>query len=188
MEAGETFSSEFVMQGERQRLFCNKLAYSEWYLLTVLPYGTINQSIDTLGYRLMVADFLCCGILLGILIIIFVRYYRMSQEQLKAVMVAQEAAEEALALAVDARREAEKAQRRAERATQAKSEFLSNMSHDIRTPMNAIVGMTAIATANMDNQQQVQNCLRKISTSSRHLLGLINDVLDRKSTRLNSSH
>ncbi len=178
MEAGETFSSEFVMQGERQRLFCNKLAYSEWYLLTVLPYGTINQSIDTLGYRLMVADFLCCGILLGILIIIFVRYYRMSQEQLKAVMVAQEAAEEALALAVDARREAEKAQRRAERATQAKSEFLSNMSHDIRTPMNAIVGMTAIATANMDNQQQVQNCLRKISTSSRHLLGLINDVLD----------
>ena len=178
MEAGETFSSEFVMQGERQRLFCNKLAYSEWYLLTVLPYGTINQSIDTLGYRLLVADFLCCGILLGILIIIFVRYYRMSQEQLKAVMVAQEAAEEALALAVDARREAEKAQRRAERATQAKSEFLSNMSHDIRTPMNAIVGMTAIATANMDNQQQVQNCLRKISTSSRHLLGLINDVLD----------
>ena len=63
-------------------------------------------------------------------------------------------------------------------ANKAKSEFLSNMSHDIRTPMNAIVGMTAIAIANMDNMQQVQNCLRKIALSSKHLLGLINDVLD----------
>ena len=52
------------------------------------------------------------------------------------------------------------------------------MSHDIRTPMNAIVGMTAIATAHIDDRKQVQNCLRKISLSSRHLLGLINDVLD----------
>ena len=52
------------------------------------------------------------------------------------------------------------------------------MSHDIRTPMNAIVGMTAIAIANIDNQQQVQNSLRKIALSSKHLLGLINDVLD----------
>ena len=52
------------------------------------------------------------------------------------------------------------------------------MSHDIRTPMNAIVGMTAIATAHMDDRKQVENCLRKITLSSKHLLGLINDVLD----------
>ena len=52
------------------------------------------------------------------------------------------------------------------------------MSHDIRTPMNAIVGMTAIAAAHMDDREQVQNCLRKITLSSKHLLGLINDVLD----------
>ena len=52
------------------------------------------------------------------------------------------------------------------------------MSHDIRTPMNGIVGMTAIASANLDNTQQVKNCLKKISLSSRHLLGLINDILD----------
>ena len=52
------------------------------------------------------------------------------------------------------------------------------MSHDIRTPMNAIVGMTAIATANIDDSKQVQNCLKKITLSSKHLLGLINDVLD----------
>lgn len=52
------------------------------------------------------------------------------------------------------------------------------MSHDIRTPMNAIVGMTAIATTNIDKPEQVKDCLRKITLSSRHLLGLINDVLD----------
>ena len=52
------------------------------------------------------------------------------------------------------------------------------MSHDIRTPMNAIVGMTAIATKNIDKPDQVKDCLRKITLSSRHLLGLINDVLD----------
>ena len=72
----------------------------------------------------------------------------------------------------------EEAKQEALFANKAKSEFLSNMSHDIRTPMNAIVGMTAIATANIDNIQQVQNCLRKITLSSKHLLGLINDVLD----------
>ena len=55
---------------------------------------------------------------------------------------------------------------------------MSNMSHDIRTPMNAIVGMTAIATAHIDNQEQVHNCLKKIALSGKHLLGLINDVLD----------
>lgn len=66
----------------------------------------------------------------------------------------------------------------AEHANRAKSDFLSRMSHDIRTPMNAIVGMTEIAGANLYNPEKVQDCLRKISISSQHLLGLINDVLD----------
>ena len=74
--------------------------------------------------------------------------------------------------------ELEKARQIALEASTAKSKFLANMSHDIRTPMNAIVGMTAIATAHIDDQKQVQNCLRKITLSSKHLLGLINDVLD----------
>ncbi len=66
----------------------------------------------------------------------------------------------------------------AERANRAKSDFLSRMSHDIRTPMNAIVGMTEIAAANLDNQDKIRDCLKKIAVSSQHLLGLINDVLD----------
>ena len=74
--------------------------------------------------------------------------------------------------------ELEKARQGALAANKAKSEFLANMSHDIRTPMNAIVGMAAIATAHIDDREQLQNCLRKITLSSKHLLGLINDVLD----------
>ena len=66
----------------------------------------------------------------------------------------------------------------AETANRAKSIFLSNMSHDIRTPMNAIVGLTAIAGANVESQDRVIECLGKITESSRHLLGLINEVLD----------
>jgi len=63
-------------------------------------------------------------------------------------------------------------------ANQAKSDFLSRMSHDIRTPMNAIIGMTAIAGAHLDDTERVKDSLAKISTSSRHLLGIINDILD----------
>lgn len=66
----------------------------------------------------------------------------------------------------------------ATKASRAKTEFLANMSHDIRTPMNAIVGMTAIAGANIDQKEKVIDCLSTITQSSRHLLGLINEVLD----------
>ena len=75
-------------------------------------------------------------------------------------------------------RDLEKAEQEASHANHAKSEFLSSMSHDIRTPMNGIVGMTAIAMTNINDPVRVQDCLKKISLSSRHLLGLINDVLD----------
>ena len=66
----------------------------------------------------------------------------------------------------------------AEQANRAKSEFLSNMSHDIRTPMNAVLGMTEIALDNMDSREDVESCLKKISISGKHLLDLINNVLD----------
>lgn len=66
----------------------------------------------------------------------------------------------------------------AEDANHAKSDFLSNMSHDIRTPMNAIMGMTAIAAMHIDDKERVKDCLGKITVSSKHLLALINEVLD----------
>ena len=66
----------------------------------------------------------------------------------------------------------------AESANKAKSQFLSYMSHDIRTPMNGIMGMTDIAVKNIENKDKVKECLHKISDSSKHLLSLLNDILD----------
>ncbi len=66
----------------------------------------------------------------------------------------------------------------AEKASRAKSNFLTNMSHDIRTPMNAIIGFTSLAAAHIDDREKVEDYLEKIKTSSTHLLALINDVLD----------
>ncbi|MCM1299650.1 MAG: response regulator [Firmicutes bacterium] len=72
----------------------------------------------------------------------------------------------------------ENALKQAEAANKAKSVFLSNMSHDIRTPMNAIVGMTSIGLSHIDEKSRVQDCLTKIQTASTHLMSLVNDVLD----------
>ncbi len=66
----------------------------------------------------------------------------------------------------------------AQSANRAKSTFLSNMSHDIRTPMNAIMGMTSIGLSHIDEKARVQDCLLKIQTASTHLMSLVNDVLD----------
>jgi len=66
----------------------------------------------------------------------------------------------------------------AEQASRAKTEFLNNMSHDIRTPMNAIVGFAGLASTHIDDREQVKDYLGKINVSSQHLLSLINDVLD----------
>ena len=79
---------------------------------------------------------------------------------------------------IESHKALKEAYRAAENASHAKTDFLSNMSHDIRTPMNAIVGLTAIAGANIENQDKVVECLGKITKASRHLLGLINEVLD----------
>lgn len=72
----------------------------------------------------------------------------------------------------------EEAYQAAHVASMAKTNFLSSMSHDIRTPMNAIMGMAAIAQSNIDSPEKIRDCLNKIGTSSRHLLSLINEVLD----------
>ena len=95
----------------------------------------------------------------------------------KALLASMDVSQEKKA-EIESHKALKEAYRAAENASRAKTEFLSNMSHDIRTPMNAIVGLTAIAGANIESQDRVVECLGKITKSSRHLLGLINEVLD----------
>ncbi len=157
MEKKEDYTVVMDFGGGRQQMYCTSLPYSEWHLVTILPFGQLNETVEDLNWNRTVSTVLVFVLVVVVLLCIFYYYYKMSCQQLKEVEMARQ---EAL------------------QATKAKSEFLSNMSHDIRTPMNAIVGMTAIATAHIDNQEQVHNCLKKIALSGKHLLGLINDVLD----------
>lgn len=157
MEQEEDYSALFYLENDRRHLYCTSLPYSEWYLITVMPYGSLDQMINELTGQRYILLLVSIGVILCVLLIIFAIYYRMTRRQIC---------------------ELEENRQAAVRASRAKSEFLSNMSHDIRTPMNAILGMTAIAAANIDNTVQVQDCLKKITLSGRHLLGLINDILD----------
>ncbi len=157
MKEDKDYSTMVMVDGELRHMYASTLPNSVWYLVTLMPYGALNESVESLGTRSITASMIVCAVILLSIFVVFIRYLTLNRVQVK---------------------ELEKAKHEAEIASKSKGEFLSNMSHDIRTPMNAIVGMTAIATAHMDDPQQVQNCLKKIALSSRHLLGLINDVLD----------
>ncbi len=151
------YSTMFREGNENKYLLCTDLTNSEWFLVSVMPHGTLDRILENLGAEhqfmtLIMALFILAGVM-----VIFLLYYRLSQQQMQ---------------------ELDQARREATKANKAKSEFLSSMSHDIRTPMNGIVGMTTIAIANIDNTERVKDCLDKITLSSKHLLGLINDVLD----------
>ena len=153
----EEYTAILEVNGEERQIYGISLPYSEWYLVSVMPYTILDNAINNLGSQRIFMTLLSCASVLIILTVIFLRYFSITRSQMN---------------------ELEKARQAALEANKAKSEFLANMSHDIRTPMNAIVGMTAIAAAHIDDRKQVENCLRKITLSSKHLLGLINDVLD----------
>lgn len=157
LKSRKEYAATLDVDGGKVQIYGIPLSYSEWYLVSVMPYGILDDTINSLGGKRMVMTLLSCTSVLIILTLIFLRYFSITRSQLQ---------------------ELEKAHQTALKASKAKSEFLANISHDIRTPMNAIVGMTAIAAAHIDDREQIQNCLKKITRSSKHLLGLINDVLD----------
>jgi len=157
MEARENYSLVMHQDGESHNTHFTPLAYSDWYLASILPYELLHEPTSRLLNQRIFTAISGCIIILSVMLFVYYKFFRMSRQQ--------------MALLNEARQEAESANR-------AKSTFLSNMSHDIRTPMNAIMGMTAIASTSLDNPAQLQDCLKKITLSSKHLLGLINDVLD----------
>ena len=133
--------------------------------------------MDFVKENLLIIAAICIAVFLLILIIIlgFLRKARAAEAKAK------QAASQTLELnskLKESHKELETALLRAESANSAKTTFLNNMSHDIRTPMNAIIGFTSLAASHVDNKAKVKEYLSKISTSSEHLLSLINDILD----------
>lgn len=164
LESDIDYTSEALISGERWNIYCTNLPNSDWHLLLKISHNTLDETVHLLQRRWSFVSISGCILIVGALLLIFVGYYRLTKMQMKALD--------------EARKTAEQAQQSAERSNRAKNEFLSNMSHDIRTPMNGIMGMTSIAIGSLDDPARVRACLKKIHVSSRHLLGLITDMLD----------
>jgi len=160
MQAFQDYSSLVYCFGEEKYIYSSPLSKTgkvDWYLIAIMNQGELSQCISRLDVLRMKMTIVSILIIVLSMLVMFIAYYKMTREHLRKL--AQSKAE-------------------ADRANRAKSEFLSSMSHDIRTPMNAIIGMTDIAMKQEQNPEQTTECLKKIKLSSRHLLGLINDVLD----------
>ena len=138
MEVNEEYDIEFTLDGDRRHMYCTRLPNSEWYLLVGMSYNLMDETIDHFGDQWTFTALADCALIVLALLLVFAGYFRLMRQQMHSL---------------------DEARKAAERASKAKSEFLSNMSHDIRTPMNGIVGMTTIAISNIDDTQQVQHCL-----------------------------
>ncbi len=164
LESGRDYTSEVMISGESWNVYSTSLPNSEWCLVLKISHNMLNETVNLLQKKWGYISIGGGSLIICALLLVFLGYYRLTQMHMQALE--------------EARKTAEQAMLTAERSNRVKSEFLSNMSHDIRTPMNGIMGMTSIAIGSIDNPSRVRSCLKKIHVSSRHLLGLINDMLD----------
>ncbi|MBO4296030.1 MAG: response regulator [Desulfovibrio sp.] len=177
---------------ERRSMRAVPLSESSWYLVSIIPYGVLDRTIEELNDALSRASVGSMTLLACAILAVCWLFAGMTMRQMDQLAKARTAAESALAESMEAQakaevaradalqhqQEAENAREEAVRANKTKSEFLSNMSHDIRTPMNSIIGLTTIARDHVGETARVEDCLKKILISGKQLLGLINDVLD----------
>lgn len=162
--AGEPGMLALSMEGEHEYVYYAPIQDTNWVMCVSMRSGGIDEKIEGLSSYLLRSTLWVVGLITAAVLLLFLVYIRITDRSAMLLEKEKSRAEEALA--------------QAERASFAKSEFLSRMSHEIRTPMNGIIGMTAIASKNLKDTVRLEDCLKKITFSSRHLLALINDVLD----------
>lgn len=143
-----------LLNGQEYYLNHTPVGVDDWQLVMLVPSSVISGRIQ----QTSLLAFICFFIISGLTVTAFILFYSSAA---KKVLYAEETARKA-----------------AESANHSKSQFLSNMSHDIRTPMNAVIGMTKIASDHLEEPEKVRDCLQKIDLSGRLLVGLINDILD----------
>lgn len=181
--SGKSDAIHVVLEsGENKIISFSKIPDLDWHIIISidqsLVMGTRLKSVENISRTSLLAVMFI--VLFSLIIISFIVYQ--SQKKTKAQNRELENLNEQLrennASLEEARHLAEQSFYVAEEANKAKSTFLSNMSHDIRTPMNAIIGYTTLALTNATNTEKVKDYLGKILSSSNHLLSLINDILD----------
>ena len=163
-ETGSAYSSA-VLDGMEYYYAIANLDYAEWTILFMVPASCVAVNTVRLTKTVMI---IVLGFATIMVIVLVAVVSTMIHIQQKKVLDLERENNHKLAEALDMARE----------ANRSKSTFLANMSHDIRTPMNAIIGITALIEHDVDNAAKVKEYAKKIEVSSQHLLGLINDVLD----------
>lgn len=155
--SGEEGMVSLKLGPRHEYLYYAPVPGTEWYIFTSMAYATVNSKVSALSRFLIV---LSLGILAAILLMLFFLFTMYQKNERLHQRLLMEAKE------------------KAEQASQAKSSFLSQMSHEIRTPMNGIIGMAEVGKRHIGDPERMKSCLEKISLSSRHLLSLLNDILD----------
>ncbi|MCI8549606.1 MAG: response regulator [Lachnospiraceae bacterium] len=182
-----TISTNFKYNGTEYYYCLTSLEDYDTLLLFLIPAdfvasGTVNMVGTVIRTLLGLSAILAVMLILVVVFIIrqrnSARLFQKEQENLHRQEKMNAQLEETNAMLARSKETAEQAFQIAEEANRAKSSFLSNMSHDIRTPMNAIVGFAALLERDANNPGKVREYTRKITASSQHLLGLINDILD----------
>lgn len=166
VEDGQTNGAEFFYEGREYFLATSPVYSQDWSILMFVPTEVLGAS--TGPFMNVVITYFVVIALVVVLLISAVIYVLTTSRNDRRMVRQQQEANRLLAQTAE----------QARRANAAKSEFLSHMSHDIRTPINGIMGMTDIALKNADDAVCVKDCLGKIKGSSNHLLSLVNDVLD----------
>jgi signal transduction histidine kinase/ActR/RegA family two-component response regulator len=163
LNAKASGTSQVSLDGKAYMLSYASLATNDWYLLMSVPSDSVAAAVLTDSRKVLVSFTLAySAIVIAGAIVVGIFVYNAHQKELSAQR------EEALARIAEEEK----------KASVAKTTFLSSVSHDIRTPINGIIGMLAIAQENPSDTKTVTQCLTSIEKSSNHLLSLINDVLD----------
>ncbi len=157
-----------------------KMQENNWIVMYIIPAQEVAQgTVSVVNSALRTAVVTAVFFLVAIIIIMLCMSKALhTRSLLRAEHIAGKKLQELNRQLEQAKHEAEEAYLVSQRANHAKTAFLNNMSHDIRTPMNAIIGFTSLAATHIDDKDSVKNYLSKIMVSSEHLLSLINDVLD----------
>lgn len=178
-DSDDAVSAQYELNGVDYAVTIVEIPGTDWYFITNVPMSVFRGQSNSIMiiFAMLVAAIMIVFAGLGYTVLRNRRQYlqlKVAEEREKNTEIIEKQNEELERQHADL----EKALAMAESASRAKTTFLNNMSHDIRTPMNAIIGYTGMAQTHIDNKDQVQTYLDKISKSSNHLLSLINDVLD----------
>lgn len=157
IDSNQDYYDEIYDGDGHKAVYASRLNYSDYYIMISMPYDFIDESVQYLGNQWLITSIVQSLMVMSLLLYIFIKFYKTLLDYINEI---------------------DAAWMQAEIASKAKSDFLSNMSHDIRTPMNGIIGMVDVAKDNINDKLKLTDYLDKIQSSSYGLLDIISNILE----------